>query len=147
MTTATLTRFPPAQLAVIALAAQGLNTAAIAEILDIRFDTVKDRFGHALRATGAGDRAGLVGIACRAGQLQDVPDQARGPVTLTPQTTKVLGGVADGLTNRAISRRIGRKESTVKSHVAKLLRDLGASDRAHAVLIAWQLRILPEAGR
>lgn len=145
MTTATLTRFPPAQLRVIALVALGLSNRQIADELGVKFGTVKDLIARSLANTGAGERAGLVALACRAGQLQHVPPQAAGPVVLPAHLAAVLGGIADGLPNKLIARRLRRPESTVKTWVKVLLRLLGARDRAHAVLIGWQLRILPEA--
>lgn len=142
-----LTRFPPSQLAVIALAAQGLSNLAIADQLGIKLGAVHHRLDRALARTGVSTRAGLVAAACRFGQLQDLPPQLVGLVALTPGGAEVLAGIADGLTNKDIARRLGRSEEAVKSRCAAVYRRLGATDRAHAVLIAWQLRILPEVTR
>lgn len=138
--------FPPAQLQVIALTAQGLTNCEIATRLGVKPRTVKTRVGLALAASGARDRAGLVALACRAGQLQDVPQQVAGPVVLSRRSLEVLAGIAAGLPNPLIAEGLWLSEDGVRSRVRRLLKVLGARDRAHAVLIAWQLRILPEAG-
>lgn len=137
--------FPPAQLQVIALTAQGLTNCEIATRLGIKPRTVKTRVGLALAASGARDRTGLVVLACRAGQLQDVPRQTAGPVVLSRESAEVLAGIAAGLPNPVIAEGLWLSEDGVRSRVRRLLRDLGARDRAHAVLIAWQLRIWPGA--
>lgn len=147
MTAAPLTRFPPSQLAVIALVAQGVPNPGIAERLRIPISSVHHRLNRAMARTEVSTRAGLVALACRWGQLQDVPLQLLGEVILTPGGTEVLAGIAAGLGNKQIAQQIGRSEAAVKSRCKALFAQLGASDRAHAVLIAWQLRILPEATR
>lgn len=145
--TATLTRFPPSQLAVIALAAVGMSNLGIAEQLGVPLSSVHHRLDRALARAGVSTRAGLVATACRFGQLRDVPPQLIAKVTLTPGAAEVLAGIADGLTNKEIGRRLDRSEEAVKSRCKSLFAQLGATDRAHAVLIAWQLRILPEVTR
>ena len=145
--TPTLTRFPPAQLAVIALAAQGCGNLEIAEQLHLSVAAVKGRFATAMRTTGAGSRAGLVIQACRWGQLQDLPRPDVRRLTLSTADLETLRDAAADLTCKQIasSRRI--TEDNAKDRCRALYRRLGATDRAHAVLIAWQLRILPEVPR
>jgi DNA-binding NarL/FixJ family response regulator len=47
------------------------------------------------------------------------------------------------LTNAVIATRLGITPATVKTHVERLLRKLGASDRAHAVANAMRMGMLP----
>ncbi|MGH2355509.1 MAG: LuxR C-terminal-related transcriptional regulator [Chloroflexota bacterium] len=52
---------------------------------------------------------------------------------LTGREREVLGLVAEGLANKAIARRLGISEHTVKFHVAAILTKLGAGSRTEAV--------------
>jgi DNA-binding NarL/FixJ family response regulator len=52
---------------------------------------------------------------------------------LTTRQGDVLGCLAQGLSNKAIGRRLGISEKTVKAHVTGLFRSLGAANRADAV--------------
>lgn len=58
------------------------------------------------------------------------------PATLTSRETAVLELVAGGLTNGQIARRLVITEGTVKSHVKRILRKMGAANRAEAAA-AW----------
>lgn len=59
---------------------------------------------------------------------------------LTPQQTKILSLIADGLTNREIAARLFLAEKTVKNHVTALLSRLGVAHRTQAALLAQRLR-------
>lgn len=59
---------------------------------------------------------------------------------LTPREAQVLDAIADGLTNKAIARRLGISLHTVKFHVESVFRKLGASTRAEAVARAVERR-------
>ena len=59
-------------------------------------------------------------------------------LSLTDRETEVLALVADGLTNRAVARRLGISEATVKTHLAHVYTKLGVLDRAAAVREAWE---------
>lgn len=52
---------------------------------------------------------------------------------LTPRESEVLQLMAEGLPNKAIARRLGITEHTVKFHVASVLGKLGAASRTEAV--------------
>lgn len=58
--------------------------------------------------------------------------------SLTPREVEVLRAVAEGSTNRAIARRLGIGEATVKTHLAHVYEKLGVTDRASAVRTAWE---------
>ena len=60
---------------------------------------------------------------------------------LTDRENQILSLIADGLTNREISRRLTISESTVENHVHHIYEKLGVSNRAQAVAYAFELRI------
>jgi len=52
---------------------------------------------------------------------------------LTPREIEVLAAISDGLTNKAVARRLGISPHTVKFHIESLFRKLGAASRAEVV--------------
>lgn len=57
-------------------------------------------------------------------------------VTLTGREREVLALVAQGLANKAIARRLGISEKTVKAHLTNVFSALGVTDRTQAALWA-----------
>jgi len=62
---------------------------------------------------------------------------------LTPQETRLLGYIAEGLTNREIAERMSLAEKTVKNYVSSVLAKLGVGRRAQAAVIATRLLAKP----
>jgi DNA-binding NarL/FixJ family response regulator len=60
---------------------------------------------------------------------------------LTPRELEVLGAIGEGLTNKAIARRLGISLHTVKFHVESLFRKLGARTRTEALARAAERRV------
>jgi DNA-binding NarL/FixJ family response regulator len=63
---------------------------------------------------------------------------------LTPREVEVLSLIAKGLGNKEIADQLGTSDGTIRIHVQHILSKLGASDRTHAVSIAFQRGILRE---
>jgi DNA-binding CsgD family transcriptional regulator len=66
--------------------------------------------------------------------------EAEARTLLTPREAQILDAIADGLTNKAIARRLGISLHTVKFHVESVFRKLGASTRTEAVARATEWR-------
>jgi DNA-binding NarL/FixJ family response regulator len=67
----------------------------------------------------------------------DLADQAK-LQDLTPREREVLGLVARGLPNREIARELVVEESTVRTHVKRILTKLGLHDRIQIVIFAYE---------
>jgi len=63
----------------------------------------------------------------------DVDEEAGFDESLTPREIQVLELLAEGLPNKAIARRLGISDQTVKFHVSSISGKLGAANRTDAV--------------
>jgi DNA-binding NarL/FixJ family response regulator len=98
-----------------------------------------------IRAVAAGDAAISSRVSRRMLDLfsQSLPSDptstgGEAVTALTPREMEILAAIAGGLTNTEIAERAFVTESTVKSHVGRILMKLGLRDRVHAVIFAYE---------
>jgi DNA-binding NarL/FixJ family response regulator len=94
-------------------------------------DAPPDRLFAAIRSAAAGDSALAPSVASRLLGRMRTPAAA-----LTPRELDVLGLVAEGLSNRQISRRLFLSETTIKTHLVHIYAKLGVDSRTAAVAAA-----------
>jgi two-component system, NarL family, response regulator DegU len=63
------------------------------------------------------------------------------PVELTERELEVLNALTDGLSNKAIGKRLWLSEQTVKFHLTSIYRKLGVSSRTEAIGTAYRRRL------
>lgn len=85
----------------------------------------------AVRAAAAGETALAPSVAGRLAARKDAASEA-----LSLREAEVLELVADGLSNRQISKQLFLSEATVKSHLVHVFTKLGVSSRTQAVASA-----------
>jgi DNA-binding NarL/FixJ family response regulator len=106
-------------------------------------DAPSEQLVHAVRSVARGDALidpaitrRLIGHFIHATRPpQDPPAQL---AELTPRERDVLRQVAQGHSNAEIAQRLIIEESTVKTHVARVLMKLGLRDRVQAVVFAYE---------
>jgi DNA-binding NarL/FixJ family response regulator len=106
----------------------------------------------AIHSVAAGDSLLSPSVTSRviermARQLPADPADDRRLEELTPRETEVLELVARGLSNGEIAASLVIEESTVKTHVKRILAKLGARDRVQAVIFAFESGIAPSGSR
>ncbi|MCD2442372.1 response regulator transcription factor [Agromyces sp. SYSU K20354] len=106
----------------------------------------------AIRTVHAGDAALAPRVTRRmiemfADELPDAGAAAAQPPSLldalTPREREILVAIAEGLNNTDLASRFHLSESTVKTHVGRILQKLDARDRVHLVIIAYEHGLIP----
>ncbi len=64
----------------------------------------------------------------------EISDLIKRLQALTPQQTRVLSMLAEGLLNKQIAYELGVSEATIKAHVSAVLQKLGVDSRTQAVI-------------
>lgn len=127
----------PLDLLVIAGIARGVEDWVIAGRLGVDLEVVRGSVRHSCWVLGVARRHdALVAAALAAGLLSWLAPEPRMPVVLPPQLAEVVPLLAAGLTDREIGVRLWLSRAGVRARVCRLLRLLGAVDRAHAVALA-----------
>jgi DNA-binding CsgD family transcriptional regulator len=112
-------------------------------IIDDRLHGALPREADA-RQIDAAIRAVAAGLIVRSPPPRDsgfgVMRESEVHALLTPRELEVLAALAEGLTNKAIARRLDISLHTVKFHVESLFRKLGARTRTEAVAKAAERR-------
>jgi DNA-binding CsgD family transcriptional regulator len=100
-------------------------------------DADAQQIDAALRAVAAGLVVRMPNVAEAGFRALEEND---GPGLLTPREIEVLNAIGEGLTNKAIARRLGISLHTVKFHAEAIFRKLGVSTRTGAIMKASQWR-------
>jgi DNA-binding CsgD family transcriptional regulator len=99
-----------------------------------------------VRTANGRTRVHISTVALADGRLLHVLVRGRRPAqarsALTPRQCEVLGLIADGLPAKAIAARLGVKESTVRTYIRLILRELGAHSQLEAVAKARRTGLL-----
>ena len=95
---------------------------------------------EAIRSASSG-RSTLAAEAVQA-LVQPEPAAPASKVNLTPREREVLALMVKGLTNPEIAERLVVSRSTAKAHVSNVLSKLGVSNRAEAVALAVQNKLV-----
>ena len=102
---------------------------------------------HAVRVVAAGDALLAPSITRRliaelAQRREPVVVPPQGLDELTPRELEVLRLIARGMSNAEISRELVIAEETTKTHVGRILMKLHLRDRAQAVVLAYESRLV-----
>lgn len=103
-------------------------------------DARRDELTAAVRAVHRGDAVLSPRVTreliSRASRLAPADSASRLVASLTERERDVFLAMGRGLTNAEIAASLFLGESTVKTHVGRILAKLGARDRVHAVILA-----------
>ncbi|HEY3777313.1 MAG TPA: response regulator transcription factor [Rhizomicrobium sp.] len=107
----------------VAVVLGGRNSRAAGQLPE---DASPEQIDAALRAVAAG-------LVVRGARQYFEADDAIAQPLLTPREIEILVALSDGLSNKAIARRLDISQHTVKFHAESIFRKLGATNRAEAV--------------
>ena len=88
----------------------------------------------------------VISAFARPGGAGATGQEARRLDDLTPREHEVLVLLAGGATNAEIATELFLGETTVKTHVSRVLMKLGARDRTQAVVLAYELGVVRPGG-
>jgi DNA-binding NarL/FixJ family response regulator len=116
-------------------------------------DASADQLAEAVRVVAAGDALLAPGITRRLiAEFSRLVKRPRAPLKrrvgdLTGRETEVLALIAQGLSNAEIAERLVVAESTIKTHVSRILVKLGLRDRTQAAVFAYESGLVRPSGR
>ena len=109
-------------------------------------DARREQLVHAIRTVAAGDQLLAPSITRRL--IEDFCDRPRPDEQLlddrglTARELEVVHLIARGMSNAEIGAALFLAETTVKSHVARVLAKLGARDRVQVVIFAYEFGLV-----
>jgi DNA-binding NarL/FixJ family response regulator len=101
---------------------------------------------NAVRTVLDGGIAAPVDLDLGVEQDPEMSDLIRRLQSLTPQQTRVLAMIANGLLNKQIAYELGVSEATIKAHVSAILQKLGVDSRTQAVILLGRIGADPALG-
>jgi NarL family two-component system response regulator LiaR len=106
---------------------------------------LKDADSHELRRAIKAAAAGQVQLSPQAAArlLREIRTPEKSAEVLTERERAVLQLLAQGMSNKEISRTLNIAEQTVKTHVSHILDKLGIPSRTQAALYAIRIGLVP----
>lgn len=113
-------------------------------------DALPEELVHAVRVIAAGEALLAPSVTRRviaqfAGRRPRAPRATTVLADLTEREREVLVLIGRGRSNGEIAAELFIAEQTVKTHVGKILAKLGARDRVHAVIVAYDTGLVEPA--
>lgn len=114
-------------------------------------DIAAEQLLNAVRAVAAGDAVISPRVTHRMLELfgtrlpTSSPAAADPLAALTPRERDVFSAIARGLTNSEIAAELVTSESTIKTHIGRVLTKLELRDRVHAVIFAYEHELVSHA--
>ncbi|MFE9650877.1 response regulator [Streptomyces sp. NPDC006365] len=117
-------------------------------------DALPEELLSGIRAVATGDAVVAPSLTRRLldAYAQHLPSSAPDDSSLDPRLAvltererEILTVIGQGWTNAEISARLHLAESTVKTHVSRILAKTGARDRVQAVILAYDTRLVRPA--
>ena len=110
-------------------------------------DVTPEHLVAAVRLVRAGDALLAPTITRRLVERFARRDETRAAIhrdlsELTPRELEVLRLLATGLSNAELADRLSLSQTTVKTHVARILSKLGLRDRVQAVVLAYETGLI-----
>nr|WSW67897.1 response regulator transcription factor [Streptomyces sp. NBC_00995] len=114
-------------------------------------DALPEELLSGVRAVASGDAVVAPSLTRRLldAYVQHLPATPGGPATadariekLTDREREILTVIGQGWTNTEIAERLHVAESTVKTHVSRILAKTGARDRVQAVILAYDTHLV-----
>ncbi|MFJ8827435.1 response regulator [Streptomyces sp. NPDC102467] len=117
-------------------------------------DALPEELLAGIRAVAGGDAIVAPGLTRRlldayVHHLPAAPNVPAAPdprtASLTEREREILTVIAQGWSNAEIAARLHLAESTVKTHVSRILAKTGARDRVQAVIVAYDAKLVEPA--